>query len=280
MKNVLTVAALLFIQIFVHAKTYTSSTPTVKSYIQKYSSIAQTESKRSGIPASIILAQAILESEFGNSKLCKRSNNHFGIKWKKATDGDFVYSLDDDYDSKGNHIDSKFRKYTSAESSFKNHSDFLMTRNHYKPLFKYSRTNYEDWAYGLRECGYSTEKTYGSKLIEIIHRFDLDKFDVKNYVENYNYIENKKPFVKKTKKATIKKLSDKNFIGRFFYMTTQGEDLKAFLKSIESDQEIIEAAKPMPTNAPLQNSSLPIPTENTINVVIQQDRLKAIVSKE
>jgi hypothetical protein len=280
MKNILTIAALLLMQIFAQAKTYTSSTPTVKSYIQKYSSIAQDESKRSGIPTSIILAQAILESEFGNSNLCKRSNNHFGIKWKKASDGDFVYSLDDDYDRKGNHIDSKFRKYTSAESSFKNHSDFLMTRNHYKPLFKYSRTNYEDWAYGLRACGYSTEKTYGAKLIEIIHRFDLDKFDVKDYVENYSYAENKKPSVKKAKKVTIKKMSDKNFIGRFFYMTTQGEDLKAFLKSIDSDQEIVEAAKPMPTNEPLKNSSLPTQNVNDINVVIQQDRLKAIVSNE
>ena len=275
MKNILSIALLLFIQIFAHAKTYTSSTPTVKSYISKYSDIAQAESKRSGIPTSIILAQAILESEFGNSKLCERSNNHFGIKWKKASDGDFVYSLDDDYDGNGNRVASKFRKYNSAETSFKNHSDFLMTRNHYKPLFKYSRTNYEDWAYGLRECGYSTEKTYGSKLIEIIHRFNLDKFDVKNYVETKS-----KSFVKKSKKATIKKMSDRTFVGRFFYMTTQGEDLKVFLKSIDSDQEIIEAAKPMPTNAPLQNSSLPVQTENSINVVIQQDRLKAIVSKE
>jgi hypothetical protein len=274
MKNILVIAIVLFIQIFAHAKTYTSSTPTVKSYISKYSSIAQDESKRSGIPTSIILAQAILESEFGNSNLCKRSNNHFGIKWKKASDGDFVYSLDDDYDSKGNRVASKFRKYASAESSFKNHSDFLMTRNHYKPLFKYSRTNYEDWAYGLRACGYSTEKTYGAKLIEIIHRFDLDKFDVKNYEEN------KPVSLKKTKKATIKKMSDRNFIGRFFYMTTQGEDLKVFLQSIGSDQEMIEAAKPMPTNAPLGNSSLPTPSEKDLNVVIQQDRLKVIVSKE
>jgi Mannosyl-glycoprotein endo-beta-N-acetylglucosaminidase len=274
MKNILSIALLLCIQIFAHAKTYTSSTPTVKSYINKYSDIAQDESKRSGIPTSIILAQAILESEFGNSKLCERSNNHFGIKWKKASDGDFVYSLDDDYDSKGNHVASKFRKYASAESSFRNHSDFLMTRNHYKPLFKYSRTNYEDWAYGLRECGYSTEKTYGAKLIEIIHRFDLDKFDVKNHEENYT------ASVKKTKKATIKKISDKNFIGRFFYITTQGEDLKVFLKSIGSDQEMIEAAKPMPANAPLKNSSVPTQSGNDINIVILQDRLKAIVSKE
>jgi Mannosyl-glycoprotein endo-beta-N-acetylglucosaminidase len=274
MKNIITIATLLFVQIFAHAKTYTSSTPTVKSYINKYSDIAQDESKRSGIPTSIILAQAILESEFGNSKLCERSNNHFGIKWKKASDGDFVYSLDDDYDNDGNRIASKFRKYASAESSFKNHSDFLMTRSHYKPLFKYSRTNYKDWANGLRECGYSTEKTYGPKLIEIIHRFNLDKFDVKNNVEN------KTVSVKKTKKATIKTLSDKNFIGRFFYMTTQGEDLKVFLKSIGSDQEMIEVAKPMPTNAPLEKSSLPTQSGNDINVVIQQDRLKAIVSKE
>ena len=75
-------------------------------------------------------------------------------------------------------------------------------------------------------------------------------------------------------------MSDKNFIGRFFYMTTQGEDLKVFLKSIESNQEIIEAAKPIPTNAPLQNLPLPVQNENNTNAIIEQDRLKAIVSRE
>ena len=90
-----------------------SLTPTIPLYISKYSNIAQAESDRSNIPASIILAQGILESGFGNSKLCRRSNNHFGIKWKNASDGDYVYSMDDDYDKNGKHIPSKFVKYSS-----------------------------------------------------------------------------------------------------------------------------------------------------------------------
>ena len=153
------------------------STPTIESYISKYRLIAQLESHRSGIPASIILAQAILESGYGNSDLCKKSNNHFGIKWKGTNDGDFVYSMDDDYDKNGRHIPSKFIKYDDDAESFRHHSDFIMNRSHYSSLFKYQSYDFENWAYGLRACGYSTDSRYGVQLVQLIHRYNLNFYD-------------------------------------------------------------------------------------------------------
>lgn len=151
---------------------------TVDSYVSKYRLVAQLESHRSGIPASIVLAQAILESGYGNSNLCQRSKNHFGIKWKNSKDGDFVYSLDDDYDKNGKHIPSKFINYKDDVESFRHHSDFLMERPHYKSLFRYDNTDFVSWANGLRECGYSTDKSYGVQLIQLIKRYALNIYDL------------------------------------------------------------------------------------------------------
>lgn len=154
------------------------STPTVESYISKYRLITQLESYRSGIPASIILAQAILESGYGNSALCKKSNNHFGIKWKNKDDGEFVYALDDDYDKNGKHIPSKFIKYEDDAESFHHHSDFLKNRPHYSALFKFDRADFVNWAYGLRTCGYSTDASYGAQLIQLIRKYKLNAYDL------------------------------------------------------------------------------------------------------
>lgn len=173
----LTYFFILFCSLCFNTEGWTANDISIEDYISKYSSIAQSESVENNIPASIILAQAILESGFGNSDLCKRSNNHFGIKWKKAGDGEFVYSLDDDYDKNGKHVPSKFRKYSSAKESFSHHSQFLKNKEDYKSLFKYTRMDFVSWAYGLKACGYSTDKDYGVKLIKLIRRYKLDKYD-------------------------------------------------------------------------------------------------------
>ena len=137
-----------------------SNNISIENYILKYNQIAQKESSKSGIPTSIILAQAILESGFGNSSLCKRSNNHFGIKWKKSGDGDFVYSFDDDYDKNGKHVPSKFMKYESARESFSHHSKFLMQKPNYQELFKcvpvfsFTTVNFAETSnYSILNCG-------------------------------------------------------------------------------------------------------------------------------
>jgi hypothetical protein len=196
MRKFITILFCFLTNLIIHAKTNNS----IESYISKYRLITQLESQRSGIPASIILAQAILESGYGNSDLCLRSKNHFGIKWKNKNDGNYVYSLDDDYNSAGKHIPSKFILYENDVQSFRHHTDFLMCRVNYKQLFNYSRSNFINWAYGLKDCGYSTDKTYGTQLIQIIKRYELYNYDLPNNIftnkKNSKSIEDTKLVIK------------------------------------------------------------------------------------
>lgn len=143
---------------------------TPKEYIEKYKDIAIKEMKRTGIPASITLAQGMLESDNGNSRLARKANNHFGIKCH-----------DDWKGPKIKHNDDKrkecFRKYGSAKESYKDHSDFLVNGSRYDFLFKYSSTDYISWAEGLQKAGYATYKKYAKKLIEIIEKYELYEYD-------------------------------------------------------------------------------------------------------
>ncbi len=147
------------------------------SYIEQYRSIAVMESIRTGIPASIKLAQGILESGNGQSKLALTSNNHFGIKWRSG-DGDYVEFYDDDKDKQGKLKLSKFIKYDSPEESFRRHSEFLLTNANYRLLFTFDRSDYRSWAYGLKKAGYATNPKYAELLIQIIEDNHLDRFDV------------------------------------------------------------------------------------------------------
>lgn len=141
----------------------------VQRYIDEFSGIAKSEMKTYGIPASITLAQGILESGAGYGDLTQRARNHFGIKchdWE----GDRVYHDDD-------RSQECFRKYDRASESFRDHSLFLKDRKRYSRLFTFKQKDYKSWARGLREAGYATDKKYPQKLIAIIERYDLDKFD-------------------------------------------------------------------------------------------------------
>lgn len=146
-------------------------------YIDQYKSIAIAEMYRTGIPASIILAQGLLESQAGTSDLATYANNHFGIKCKTYWQGNTYYHKDDDYNKKGKLIKSCFRNYDNVLESFIDHSNFLLQTDHYSPLFKYSRTDFANWAWGLKSCGYSTDNQYPIKLIKLIHEFELYKYD-------------------------------------------------------------------------------------------------------
>lgn len=141
----------------------------VALYIQNYSEIAIKEMIRTGVPASITLAQGILESQSGESELVKKSNNHFGIKCKPEWTGPRTYHNDDE---KG----ECFRVYPTAEDSYKDHSNFLRTRSHYDFLFKIDPTNYEAWANGLKRAGYATEKNYPQQLTKIIKEYQLNLY--------------------------------------------------------------------------------------------------------
>ncbi|MBS9774981.1 MAG: glucosaminidase domain-containing protein, partial [Tenacibaculum sp.] len=141
-----------------------------KEYIQNFAPIAIKEMEQYKIPASITLAQGILESGSGRSALAVRSNNHFGIKCHRNWEGKKV-TYDDDY------IGECFRKYNHPKTSYEDHSKFLSTRKRYAKLFKLKITDYKGWAYGLKRAGYATDKRYPQKLIGLIKRYNLDKYD-------------------------------------------------------------------------------------------------------
>lgn len=147
------------------------------SYIDRYKDLAIAEMKRSGIPASITLAQGILESNAGASELAQYANNHFGIKCKNEWDGPTYYVKDDDKDERGELIESCFRAYGSDLESYLDHSDFLMRNERYATLFTYGMA-YQKWAYGLKECGYATNEKYAEALIRVIEEFQLHQYDI------------------------------------------------------------------------------------------------------
>lgn len=147
---------------------YSIKTP-AESYIERFKNIAISEMNGSGIPASITLAQGILESGNGNSRLAKEANNHFGIKCSTEWKGETILQDDDDKDD-------CFRVYKSPEESFKDHTEFLK-RKRYAPLFELDKNDYRGWAIGLKTAGYATNPKYAELLISLVERYELSRFD-------------------------------------------------------------------------------------------------------
>ncbi len=141
----------------------------IYEYINTYQELAIEEMKRSGVPASITLAQGILETDAGKSDLVLSSNNHFGIKCKSIWKGEKVYHDDD---SKG----ECFRKYPKAEDSYMDHSDYLRSGTRYASLFKLDAENYKGWAKGLKAAGYATNPRYADVLINYIEKYNLNQY--------------------------------------------------------------------------------------------------------
>lgn len=141
-----------------------------KEFVRKYKQIAIREMKRTGIPASITLAQGILESGCGKSELAVNANNHFGIKCHNEWQGQ-TYTMDDDKKSEC------FRKYKTPEQSWIDHSDFLTSRPRYASLFALKSTDYKSWAKGLKDAGYATNPQYANMLIKIIEEEKLYQYD-------------------------------------------------------------------------------------------------------
>lgn len=140
-----------------------------EAYIANFSAIAMEEMRKYKIPASITLAQGILESGSGQGRLAVEANNHFGIKCHNWT-GNRIYHDDDERDE-------CFRKYNHAISSFEDHSIFLTSRSRYAGLFKLAQDDYKAWAKGLRAAGYATDRRYPEKLISLIERYRLYEYD-------------------------------------------------------------------------------------------------------
>lgn len=153
-----------------------SQTKVTTDYINKYKGIAISEMNRTGIPASITLAQAIVESASGESNLAKQANNHFGIKCKTEWTGEKMYK-DDDMKNEC------FRVYENADSSFIDHSNFLKYRPYYASLFELDPVDDTAWAYGLKKAGYATEKDYPNIILKVIDMYELSQYNFPELVE-------------------------------------------------------------------------------------------------
>ncbi len=199
----------------------------VDDYIATFSEVAIREMKAFGIPASITLAQGLLESGFGRGELAMKTNNHFGIKCHKGWQGDYDFYDDDE---KG----ECFRKYNHPMYSYRDHSLFLTSRSRYASLFKFESTDYKKWANGLKKAGYATDKKYPQKLISLIERYNLSKFDAKISLKqdilalnNTTEKEREKPFSPKKQSIHIVKQGETLYaIAKAYSITV--DDLKRF----------------------------------------------------
>jgi len=176
---------------------------TPEEYIKRYKKVAVEEMNIYGIPASITLAQGCLESNFGNSTLAVKANNHFGIKCHSSWTGKKIYQDD-------NKKHECFRHYKSAWESFRDHSKFLKSQSRYAFLFDYKITDYKKWAYGLKKAGYATSPTYPQRLITIIEKYNLSQYD-SGYKQQDLLAENQKPKHEKHPKRRKTVSYDDNF---------------------------------------------------------------------
>lgn len=186
---------LLIISLFIGMSAYAqhNQKSPQEIYIEQFATLAVEEMYRSGVPASITLAQGLLESRYGLSELAVKGNNHFGIKCHNNWNGKKIYYDDD---AKG----ECFRKYPSPEQSYRDHSDFLRYRDRYKFLFDYNTTDYKSWANGLKKAGYATDPSYASKLIRIIEDYRLYEYDDKPA----SFAKSDRKSRKESKRVTVK----------------------------------------------------------------------------
>lgn len=200
-----------------------------EKYISTYAEIAVQEMYRSGVPASITLAQGMLESGNGKSLLATKANNHFGIKCHNDWDGGRVYHDDD---AKG----ECFRSYSHAHQSYRDHSDFLRYRDRYKFLFDLKPTDYKGWAYGLKKAGYATDPSYPAKLIKLIEEYNLQQYDTKTAVipASPTVIEQAVPVSDQTKKKYFQFNSSREMYSKNgvpFIISGEGETYQSIAKS-------------------------------------------------
>ena len=204
-------------------------------YIKKYAPLAVLEMHKYDIPASITLAQGILESGNGRSRLASKSNNHFGIKCHVGWKGAKVYHDDDE---KG----ECFRKYKYVQSSYKDHSEFLSGRRRYASLFKLRKSDYKGWAKGLKKAGYATDKKYHKKLIKIIEEYKLYEFD--KFREKDLKKLKKETNKKQTKTAINSKKSTQEF-----YKVKKGDTLYSIARKFNTTVAIIKKVNALTTNS-------------------------------
>ena len=221
-----TILSLLIITSIFHVKGQRQ--PKYEEYINKYKILAITQQQEYKIPASIKLAQGLLETGAGESRLARIGNNHFGIKCKDEWTGGKMYHDDDA-------VGECFRTYRSAEESYKDHSEFLAFRKYYVALFKLDMYDYKGWANGLQAAGYATDKAYGRKLINLIETYELYKFDRAKVVKKTSSIKDDIYEIKINDPGSSKKNDPINWRRRILqvnsvhYITAQANDTYDFI---------------------------------------------------
>ncbi|MDR3094590.1 MAG: glucosaminidase domain-containing protein [Bacteroidales bacterium] len=248
---------------------------TTQTYIDTYKNLAVSEMKKSGIPASITLAQGILESGSGNSSLAVNYHNHFGIKCHDWG-GNKTFHNDD---KKG----ECFRHYNTAEESFRDHTDFLMSRSRYAFLFNYKSTDYKSWAKGLRKAGYATAPDYPEKLITVIEKYNLHQYDTGVAVNKSEKNKTDKQVSQNQPKKTVKKTNIDNFsVGIEHYAVKEynrTEYIQA--KAGDSYESLTKTQDMMPWQLPKYNDAeLSKPLKEGEIVYIQPKRRRAARGKE
>ncbi|HEY0978187.1 MAG TPA: glucosaminidase domain-containing protein [Flavobacteriales bacterium] len=229
---------------------------TAEEYIALWKPVALEKMKQHGIPASITLAQGLLESGNGNSELAREGNNHFGIKCTPDWTGGKVYHDDDKKDD-------CFRKYKNAEQSFEDHSNFLR-RKRYAGLFELKITDYRGWAKGLKAAGYATDPKYPEKLINLIEKYELNRLDEgKEWAYNKSASEPKEPAKSSGRKGRAKEDASNTvtigagravdkFEGRIKYVVAKkGDTVRKIAEDIEQMPGLVAGWNDLSKDSPL-----------------------------
>lgn len=227
-------------EVLVSTSKTTVTNEIVNAYIDQFSPIAKENMSKYGIPASIILAQGILESGSGLGTLSKNANNHFGIKCHTGWEGESVRHDDDS-------AQECFRKYTDPGESYKDHALFLTGRSRYAALFKLKKDDYEGWAKGLRAAGYATDPKYPEKLIGLIQRYQLQKYDMQVMGKTYK----EEPVVVKTETKTTTIITSTPEIASndTTYRVQQGDTLYSISKKFNTTVEELKKKNNLSDNS-------------------------------
>jgi flagellum-specific peptidoglycan hydrolase FlgJ len=244
-------------------------------YIEQYAALAVKEMERTGVPASIKIAQGIHETNAGKSDLVLQSNNHFGIKCKSNWTGEKVYHNDDEEGE-------CFRKYDNATASYLDHSDYLKSQPRYAFLFDYDANDYAAWAWGLKKAGYATNPIYAQTLIKYIeayHLNELNKFaeneedqDLKNYLETIrnrplDIVENSNKSIEPEEKYSstkpAKEKSEKRIRVKKTHVVKKGESLYSLSKKYSTTVDVLKKVNHLKKEALQVGQKIKIPKKIT-----------------
>lgn len=230
-----TFSFLLFILITLSSCIYAQNkNHTYMKYIERYKDLAIEQMRKHRIPASITLAQGLLESGAGKSRLAMEANNHFGIKCGNSWDGPYIRHDDDEKAE-------KFRKYNSVKESYDDHSRFLK-KQRYAYLFELEETDYKGWAKGLKKCGYATNPNYAYSLIDIIERYDLAQYDSSKKKKRTNVSQNSY----EDNTSNLRKIYLNN--NNYYIIVQSGETLKGIARETGISVQRILKYNELPQN--------------------------------